>query len=152
DGSQWGIRLRYAEQPKPEGIGQVFSIGANFIDSNHVALALGDNIFFGHGLPELLKLAADREKGATIFAYQGLDPESYGVVSFDDAGNAIRIEEKPKDAESNWAITGLYFFDNDVVRYAAKLKPSWRGELEITDVHNCYLASGALHVEKMGRG
>ena len=152
DGSQWGIRLRYAEQPKPEGIGQAFLIGADFIDSNRVALALGDNIFFGHGLRELLKLAADRERGATVFAYQVRDPERYGVVSFDDAGKAIRIEEKPKDARSNWAITGLYFFDNDVVRYAAEVKPSWRGELEITDVHNCYLAAGALHVEKMGRG
>ena len=152
DGSQWGIRLRYAEQPKPEGIGQALSIGANFIGSDRVALALGDNIFFGHGLPELLKLAAERTTGATVFAYQVRDPERYGVVSFNDAGKAIRIEEKPKDAGSNWAITGLYFFDNDVVRYAAELKPSWRGELEITDLHNCYLTAGALHIEKMGRG
>jgi glucose-1-phosphate thymidylyltransferase len=152
DGSQWGIRIHYAEQPKPEGIGQAISIGPDLIDSSRVALALGDNIFFGHGLPELLKRAADRETGATVFAYQVRDPERYGVVSFDDAGKANRIEEKPKDVGSNWAITGLYFFDNDVVRYAAAVKPSWRGELEITDVHSCYLAAGALHVERMGRG
>jgi len=117
-----------------------------------VALVLGDNLFFGHGLPEMLRLAAARTKGATIFAYQVRDPQRYGVVFFDAAGRAVRIEEKPPDARSNWAITGLYFFDNDVVRYAAEVKPSWRGELEITDVHNCYLAARALHVEKMGRG
>ena len=152
DGSQWGIRLCYAEQPRPEGIGQAFSIGADFIASDRVALALGDNIFFGHGLPELLKVAANRQDGATVFAYQVRDPERYGVVSFDNAGIATRIEEKPKDAGSNWAVTGLYFFDNDVVRYAAELKPSWRGELEITDLQNCYLRVGTLHVEKMGRG
>jgi glucose-1-phosphate thymidylyltransferase len=152
DGSQWGIRLTYAEQPRPEGIGQAFSIGADFIQSDRVALALGDNIFFGHGLPGLLKLAANRERGGTVFAYQVRDPERYGVVSFDDTGKATRIEEKPKDAKSNWAITGLYFFDNDVVRYTAEIKPSWRGELEITDLQNCYLAAGTLHVEKMGRG
>jgi glucose-1-phosphate thymidylyltransferase len=152
DGSQWGIRLRYAEQPRPEGIGQAFSIGADFIDSDRVALALGDNIFFGHGLSAMLNLAANREKGATIFAYQVRDPERYGVVSFDNSGKAVQIEEKPKDAKSNWAITGLYFFDNDVIRHVAGLKPSLRGELEITDLNNCYLAAGALHVEKMGRG
>ncbi len=152
DGSQWGIRIGYAEQPKPEGIAQAFSIGADFVGADRVALVLGDNIFFGHGLPEMLKLAADRERGATVFAYQVRDPERYGVVSFDSDGKAIRIEEKPDDAGSNWAITGLYFFDNEVIRYAAEIEPSWRGELEITDVTRHYLASGALHVEKMGRG
>jgi len=152
DGSQWGIRLSYAEQPKPQGIAQAFSIGADFIGSDRVALVLGDNIFFGHGLPELLKLAAGRQKGATIFAYQVRDPERYGVVSFDDVGKPVRIQEKPNDGGSNWAITGLYFFDSDVVRYAGAVKPSGRGELEITDVHNAYLAAAALHVEKMGRG
>jgi glucose-1-phosphate thymidylyltransferase len=152
DGNQWGIRLCYAEQPKPEGIGQALSLGEDFIASDRVALALGDNIFFGHGLPELLKVAAGRKTGATIFAYQVRDPQRYGVVSFDDGGKAIRIEEKPKDAASNWAIPGLYFFDNEVVRYTAEIEPSWRGELEITDLHNRYLAVGALQVEKMGRG
>src|SRR5262249_23680483 len=115
-------------------------------------LVLGDNLFFGHGLAELLKLAADRENGATVFAYQVRDPERYGVVTFDDAERAVKIEEKPNNDASNWAITGLYFFDNNVLRYAAEVKPSWRGELEITDLHNRYLAAGALHVEKMGRG
>jgi glucose-1-phosphate thymidylyltransferase len=152
DGSQWGIRIGYAEQPKPEGIAQAFSIGADFVGADRVALVLGDNIFFGHGLPEMLKLAADRERGATVFAYQVRDPERYGVVSFDTDGKAIRIEEKPNDAGSNWAITGLYFFDNEVMHYAAEIEPSSRGELEITDVTRRYLASGALHVEKMGRG
>jgi glucose-1-phosphate thymidylyltransferase len=152
DGSQWGIRIGYAEQPKPEGIAQAFSIGADFVGADRVALVLGDNIFFGHGLPEMLKLAADRERGATVFAYQVRDPERYGVVSFDTDGKAIRIEEKPNDAGSNWAITGLYFFDNEVMHYAPEIEPSWRGELEITDVTRRYLASGALHVEKMGRG
>ena len=152
DGSQWGIRICYAEQPKPEGIAQAFSIGADFVGSGRVALVLGDNIFFGHGLPEMLELAAGRDGGATVFAYQVRDPERYGVVSFDTTGKAIRIEEKPNDAGSNWAITGLYFFDNEVIHYAAEIEPSRRGELEITDVANCYLAAGALHVEKMGRG
>jgi glucose-1-phosphate thymidylyltransferase len=152
DGSQWGIRLRYAEQPKPQGIAQAFLIGADFIGSDRVALVLGDNIFFGHGLLEMLKVAAGRDKGATIFAYQVRDPERYGVVCFDDAGKPVRIREKPNDGRSNWAITGLYFFDNDVIPYATAVKPSGRGELEITDVHNTYLATGALRVEKMGRG
>jgi glucose-1-phosphate thymidylyltransferase len=152
NGSQWGIRVRYAVQPKPGGIGQAFTIGAEFIDSDRVALALGDNIFFGHGLPKLLRIAANRNRGATVFAYQVQDPERYGVVSFDAAGIASHITEKPKSTKSNWAITGLYFFDNDVVRYAAELKPSGRGELEITDLQNCYLGVGKLHVEKMGRG
>jgi glucose-1-phosphate thymidylyltransferase len=152
DGTQWGMRLLYAEQAKPEGLAQAFSIGAEFIGRDRVALVLGDNIFFGHGLSQMLKVAVERDRGATIFAYQVRDPERYGIVSFDGSGRAVRIEEKPKRAESNWAITGLYFFDNEVVRYAADVKPSWRGELEITDVHNCYLSAGTLHVEKMGRG
>jgi glucose-1-phosphate thymidylyltransferase len=152
DGSQWGVRLAYAEQPRPEGLAQAFSIGADFIGRDRVALALGDNLFFGHGLPELLKLAAERDTGATVFAYQVGNPERYGVVSFDARGSATRIEEKPQSARSNWALTGLYFFDNDVLRHAAAVKPSRRGELEITDVHNAYLAAGRLHVERMGRG
>jgi glucose-1-phosphate thymidylyltransferase len=152
DGSQWSIRLSYAEQARPEGIAQALLIGAEFAGPDRVALVLGDNLFFGHGLAELLKLAADREKGATVFAYQVRDPERYGVVTFDTAGRAVRIEEKPNNVASNWAITGLYFFDNNVLRYAAEVKPSWRGELEITDVHNRYLAAGTLHAEKMGRG
>jgi glucose-1-phosphate thymidylyltransferase len=152
DGSQWSIRLSYAEQARPEGIAQALLIGADFVGPDRVVLVLGDNLFFGHGLAELLKLAADREKGATVFGYQVRDPERYGVVTFDNAGRAVGIEEKPNNAASNWAITGLYFFDNNVLQYAAEVKPSWRGELEITDVHNRYLAAGTLHVEKMGRG
>jgi glucose-1-phosphate thymidylyltransferase len=152
DGSQWGIRLAYACQPKPEGLAQAFLIGEDFIGCDRVALVLGDNIFFGHGLPELLERAAARTRGATVFAYQVRDPERYGVVSFDEEGQAISIHEKPRTPKSDWAVTGLYFFDNDVVRYAAKVKPSWRGELEITDVNLRYLRSGTLNVEKMGRG
>jgi len=152
DGSQWGIRLCYATQPRPEGIAQAFLIGANFIGSERVALVLGDNIFFGHGLPALLQRATDREAGATLFAYQVRDPERYGVVCFNDDGRVTRIDEKPKQPASNWVVTGLYFFDNDVVRYAGEVKPSWRGELEITDVNLRYLDIGALTVERMGRG
>jgi glucose-1-phosphate thymidylyltransferase len=152
DGSQWGIRLSYAEQPKPEGLAQAFLIGADFIGRDPVALVLGDNIFFGHGLPELLARARDRGEGATVFAYQVRDPERYGVVSFDEAGRAVAIQEKPKEPASSWAVTGLYFYDNDVVRYAREVRPSWRGELEITDVNARYLADGALSVERMGRG
>ncbi|MBO0765588.1 MAG: glucose-1-phosphate thymidylyltransferase RfbA [Hyphomicrobiaceae bacterium] len=152
DGAQWGIHLGYAEQPKPEGLAQAFLIGADFIGRDPVALVLGDNIFFGHGLPELLERARNRGKGATVFAYQVRDPERYGVVSFDEAGRAISIEEKPKEPASRWAVTGLYFYDNDVVRYAHEVRPSWRGELEITDINTRYLADGALSVERMGRG
>jgi glucose-1-phosphate thymidylyltransferase len=152
DGAQWGIRLGYAEQPKPEGLAQAFLIGADFIGLDPVALILGDNIFFGHGLPELLARARDRGKGATVFAYQVRDPERYGVVSFDADGCAVAIQEKPKQPASSWAVTGLYFYDNDVVRYAREVRPSWRGELEITDVNARYLADGALRVERMGRG
>jgi glucose-1-phosphate thymidylyltransferase len=152
DGTQWGIRLSYAEQPKPEGLAQAILIGADFIGRDRVALVLGDNIFFGHGLPELLARARDREKGATVFAYQVRDPERYGVVSFDDTGRAVAIQEKPRHPASSWAVTGLYFFDNDVVRHAREVRPSWRGELEITDVNARYLAEAALRVERMGRG
>jgi glucose-1-phosphate thymidylyltransferase len=152
DGSQWGVHLRYAAQPKPEGLAQAFLIAKDFIGSDNVALVLGDNLFFGHGLQDLLESAARRSEGATVFAYQVRDPERYGVVAFDSAGRASRIEEKPKQPVSNWAVTGLYFFDNQVVRYASEVTPSWRGELEITDVNARYLQKKALHVEKMGRG
>ncbi|HEV3394880.1 MAG TPA: glucose-1-phosphate thymidylyltransferase RfbA [Xanthobacteraceae bacterium] len=152
DGAQWGIRLAYAAQPKPEGLAQAFLIGADFIGKDRVALVLGDNIFFGHGLPEILARAAARAAGATIFAYQVRDPERYGVVTFDGAGRAASIVEKPANPASRWAVTGLYFYDNEVVRHARAVKPSARGELEITDLNMRYLAAGALHVELMGRG
>jgi len=152
DGAQWGLRISYAVQPKPEGLAQAFTIGADFIGRDRVALALGDNIFFGHGLPETLRKVAARSSGATVFAYQVHDPQRYGVVEIDGAGKAISIEEKPKVPLSNWAVTGLYFFDNDVVRYANEITPSARGELEITDVNLKYLAAGALSVERLGRG
>jgi len=152
DGSQWGIRLTYAEQPKPRGLAEAFIIGADFIGPDRVAMVLGDNIFFGHGLPELLAKAVACQRGATVFAYHVRDPERYGVVTFDQNDRAVSIEEKPAHPSSNWAITGLYFFDNDVVRYASQVKPSARGELEITDLQTCYLSAGALHVERMGRG
>jgi glucose-1-phosphate thymidylyltransferase len=152
DGSQWGIRLSYAEQPRPAGLAEAFIIGADFIGDDRVAMVLGDNIFFGHGFPELLMRAASREDGATVFAYHVRDPERYGVVTFDEEDRPLRIEEKPKKPTSNWAITGLYFFDNRVVRYANQVKPSERGELEITDLQMRYLSTNALHVERMGRG
>jgi glucose-1-phosphate thymidylyltransferase len=152
DGSQWGIRLAYAIQPKPEGLAQAFLIGESFIARDRVALVLGDNVFFGHGLPEILRQAAQRSSGATVFAYQVRDPQRYGVVRFDNAGRATDIEEKPKQPVSNWAVTGLYFFDNEVVRHAQGLKPSSRGELEITDLNMRYLMAGALMVERLGRG
>jgi glucose-1-phosphate thymidylyltransferase len=152
DGSQWGIRLCYAVQPKPEGLAQAFLIGADFIGESAVSLVLGDNIFFGHGLPEMLAAASARNTGATIFAYQVRDPERYGVVSFDKQGRATDIIEKPKNPVSNWAVTGLYFYDKDVVRYAAEVKPSGRGELEITDLNMQYLRAGTLEVARMGRG
>nr|WP_283808861.1 glucose-1-phosphate thymidylyltransferase RfbA [Tardiphaga sp. P9-11] len=152
DGGQWGIRLSYAEQPKPSGLAEAFIIGRDFIGSDRVALVLGDNIFFGHGLPELLARAAGRERGATVFAYHVRDPERYGVVTFDTNDRPVTVEEKPVVPKSNWAVTGLYFFDNDVVRYAADVKPSARGELEITDLQMRYLSAGALQVERMGRG
>jgi glucose-1-phosphate thymidylyltransferase len=152
DGSQWGVRLAYAEQPKPAGLAEAFIIGAEFIGDDRVAMVLGDNIFFGNGLPELLASAAQRTSGATVFAYHVRDPARYGVVAFDDNGRPVSIEEKPANPRSNWAVTGLYFFDNDVVRYASEVTPSARGELEITDLQMCYLAAGALNVERMGRG
>lgn len=152
DGSQWGIRLSYAEQPRPGGLAEAFIVGADFIGTDRVAMVLGDNIFFGSGLRELLARAASREEGATVFAYHVRDPERYGVVTFDDAGRPARIEEKPSEPTSNWAITGLYFFDNRVVRYARRVEPSARGELEITDLQMRYLSADALHVERMGRG
>jgi glucose-1-phosphate thymidylyltransferase len=152
DGSQWGIRLSYAEQPKPAGLAQAFIIGADFIGHDCVAMVLGDNIFFGHGLPELLAKAASRQQGATVFAYHVRDPERYGVVTFDENDRPVSIEEKPTHPSSNWAVTGLYFFDNNVVRHASEVRPSARGELEITDLQMCYLSAGTLHVERMGRG
>lgn len=152
NGQQWGIRLRFAEQPRPAGLAEAFIIGADFIGSDRVAMVLGDNIFFGHGLPEMLKAAARRTSGATVFAYHVRDPARYGVVAFDKNDRPVSIVEKPKRPRSNWAVTGLYFFDNDVVRYASGVKPSARGELEITDLQLRYLAAGKLHVERMGRG
>ena len=152
DGSQWGIRLSYAEQSRPAGLAEAFIIGAGFIGHDRVAMVLGDNIFFGSGLPKMLTTAAKRQSGATVFAYHVRDPARYGVVNFDENGIPVDIEEKPANPRSNWAVTGLYFFDNEVVRYASEVKPSGRGELEITDVQSRYLATGALQVERMGRG
>ena len=152
DGGRWGVRLSFAAQPKPEGLAHAFLIGKDFIGRDRVALVLGDNIFFGHGWPEHLQKAAENEAGATIFAYQVGDPERYGVVSFDATGRALGLEEKPKASASNWAVTGLYFYDNDVVHYASEIKPSDRGELEITDVNRKYLEAGTLNVERLGRG
>jgi glucose-1-phosphate thymidylyltransferase len=152
DGSQWGVHIVYAEQPQPRGLAEAFIIGADFIGRDRVAMVLGDNIFFGNGLPKLLAGAAARERGATVFAYHVRDPERYGVVTFNRDDVAVSIEEKPTRPTSNWAITGLYFFDNDVVRYASDVRPSARGELEITDLQMRYLNAGRLHVERMGRG
>lgn len=152
DGSQWGIALSYAEQAAPEGLAQAYRIGADFVAGSRSALILGDNIFFGHGLTGLLSDARARTLGATVFAYHVQDPERYGVVAFDRDRRAVSIEEKPKQPKSNWAVTGLYFYDEAVVDIAADLKPSARGELEITDVNSAYLERDALHVEKMGRG
>jgi glucose-1-phosphate thymidylyltransferase len=152
DGSQFGVAISYAEQPRPEGLAQAFIIGRDFVGDSDCALILGDNIFYGHGLSELLERAAQRRSGATVFVYQVADPQRYGVVSFDDTNRATAIEEKPKAPRSNWAVTGLYFYDNEVLRYAREVTPSARGELEITDVNRRYLQDGALHVERMGRG
>ncbi len=152
DGSQWGLAVRYAVQPKPEGIAQAFLIAREFIGNDCVALALGDNVFYGHGLPDVLRRAAARTQGATIFAYWVRDPERYGVVEFDDAGRPRRVVEKPPAPRSHWAVTGLYFYDPRVVGIAENLRPSARGELEITDVNQAYLEMGALHVERLGRG
>ena len=152
DGAQWGLAIDYAVQPSPDGLAQAFLIGRNFIGADSCALVLGDNIFYGHGLVELLQAAAARTEGATVFGYQVSDPERYGVVAFDGAGLAVSIEEKPKQPRSNWAVTGLYFYDNQVVEIAAGIKPSARGELEITEVNSRYLEAGALRVEQLGRG
>lgn len=152
DGSAWGLEISYAEQPRPEGLVQAFIIGADFIGGDRSCLVLGDNIFFGHGLQELLDKAVARQTGASVFAYHVSDPERYGVVEFDSARKALSIEEKPQKPKSPWAVTGLYFYDSSVVDIAANLKPSPRGELEITDVNRVYLERGQLNVELMGRG
>ena len=152
DGSQFGVRFDYATQPEPNGIAQAFVIGQDFINGDSCALALGDNIFFGHGLPRYLLQAASRDVGATVFGYQVRDPERYGVVDFDVEGRAVSIEEKPEKPRSNFAVTGLYFYDNQVSEIAGALEPSARGEYEITDVNIEYLNRGQLHVEQMGRG
>jgi glucose-1-phosphate thymidylyltransferase len=152
DGSQWGVAITYAEQARPEGLAQAFIIGRDFIGDGGVALVLGDNIFYADHLSEMLQRAAVPRAGATVFAYQVRNPEAYGVISFDADGRAIDIQEKPPQPRSPWAVTGLYFYDNDVTEIAASLKPSARGELEITDVNNTYLRRGALHVERFGRG
>ncbi|MBO9376512.1 glucose-1-phosphate thymidylyltransferase RfbA [Sphingomonas histidinilytica] len=152
DGSQWGMDIGYAVQPSPDGLAQAYVIGADFIGGDRSALILGDNIYYGHGATDLFRSAIDREEGATVFAYHVTDPERYGVVEFDDAMRAVSIEEKPAKPRSNWAVTGLYFYDADVIEIARSLKPSARGELEITDVNKAYLAAGKLSVELMGRG
>jgi glucose-1-phosphate thymidylyltransferase len=152
DGSHLGLSFEYIEQPRPEGIAQAFLLSRKFLNAGPAALVLGDNIFYGHGMPEQMQAAVQRAHGATVFAYHVRDPERYGVVQFDAAGKAINIEEKPAQPKSNYAVTGLYFYDQRVCDVAASLKPSARGELEITDVNRWYLADGSLHVEKLGRG
>jgi len=152
DGSQWGLNIQYEVQAEPEGLAQAFIIGREFVGNDPSALVLGDNIFYGHDLSVQLQQANALEDGATVFAYMVSDPERYGVVDFDDAGKAVSLEEKPKQPKSNYAVTGLYFYDNDVVEMAADLKPSPRGELEITDINKIYLEQKRLHVERFSRG
>jgi glucose-1-phosphate thymidylyltransferase len=152
DGSQWGLELCYAVQDRPRGLADAFIVGRDFVGTERTALVLGDNLFFGHGLTDQLRLAAAREHGATVFAYQVRDPERYGVVQLDESGNAQSLEEKPKAPRSNWAVTGLYFFDQRVIDIATGLTPSARGEIEITDVNRQYLDWGELYVERLGRG
>jgi glucose-1-phosphate thymidylyltransferase len=152
DGRQFGMSISYAVQPRPEGLAQAFIIGRDFVGNDSCALILGDNIFYGHGLSELLARAMSRKSGATVFAYEVSDPGRYGIVAFDAEGKASSIEEKPKKPLSNWAVTGLYFYDNDVLQYASEVVPSHRGELEITDVNRRYLMAGKMYVEQMGRG
>ncbi len=151
-GSQWGLSLSYAEQPRPDGLAQAYIIGAPFVEGDRSVLVLGDNIFYGHGLTELLHEAGNREHGATVFAYHVSDPERYGVVEFDADGVAISLEEKPREPKSNWAVTGLYFYDERAPRFAEGLKYSARGELEITDLNRAYLTRGDLDVRRLGRG
>lgn len=152
DGSWLGLNISYAAQPSPDGLAQAFVIGEQFIGNDRVAMVLGDNLFYGHDLPGYLLQASQRESGATVFAYQVKDPERYGVVAFDANGKPTEIVEKPLKPPSHWAVTGIYFYDNRVVEFAKALKPSPRGELEITDLNRCYLNAGDLHVEKLGRG
>lgn len=152
DGSQWGIRIAFEVQDEPRGLADAFRVGRDFIGRDRVTLVLGDNIFFGQGLPKLLRDAVAREEGATVFAYQVADPERYGVVAFDNEFRATGIEEKPAKPKSSWAVTGLYVYDNRVVEYAHEIRPSARGELEITEINARYLAAGSLFVERMGRG
>ena len=152
DGSQWGMRFTYAVQVSPDGLAQALIIGADFIGDDNVTLVLGDNLFYGHGLPAALEKASDRDTGATVFAYRVNDPERYGVIEFDKSRRALSVEEKPAEPRSNYALTGLYFFDNDVVDIARSVRPSARNELEITDVHQAYLKAGRLNVEILGRG
>jgi glucose-1-phosphate thymidylyltransferase len=152
DGSDWGIRIRYAAQPEPKGLAQAYTIGREFVAGEPSCLILGDNIFHGHGLTEVLRRAAARAAGATVFGYWVQDPERYGVAEFDAAGRVVGIEEKPAHPKSHYAVTGLYFYDGRASEYAAALKPSARGEFEITDLNRCYLADGSLAVEKLGRG
>jgi glucose-1-phosphate thymidylyltransferase len=151
-GEKWGLAIEYAAQPSPDGLAQAFIIGEEFIGDDSVALVLGDNIFYGHGLDDMLTRAVNQKEGATVFGYYVKDPEHYGVVEFDTNGNAISLEEKPENPKSNYAVTGLYFYDNKVVEYAKKIKPSPRGELEITDLNRLYLDQQTLTVELMGRG
>ena len=152
DGSQFGVRIDYAEQPKPEGLAQAFLIGREWLAGEGACLILGDNLFYGHGLPDLLRRAAERESGATVFGYRVKDPERYGVMEFDADGMVLSIEEKPSEPKSDYAVVGLYFYDATVCERAAQIQPSARGELEITDLNNAYLRTGELHAERLGRG